>query len=152
MVIYARGTGDKYMKTTVLYVDDERQSLRAMSAMFHKHPYRLITAQSASEALRLLANENVDIVISDERMPGMSGSELLTVVRNRYPETIRMMLTGYASPPAAVRAVNDAAVHRFFAKPCPHQKLLTAINETLAERESTETSIEEESTETSARR
>ena len=125
------------MTMTILFVDDEQQSLRAMSAMFHKHPFRLITAQSASEALRVMARETVDIVISDERMPGMSGSELLTVVRNRYPGTIRMMLTGYASPPAAVRAVNDAAVHRFFSKPCAHETLLTAINETLAEREGT---------------
>ena len=123
------------MATTVLFVDDEEHSLRAMTAMFHKRPERLITAQSASEALRVLASEDVDVVISDERMPGMSGSELLTVVRNRYPGTVRMMLTGYASPPAAVRAVNDAAVHRFFAKPCPHRTLLAAIGETLIERD-----------------
>jgi two-component system probable response regulator PhcQ len=69
----------------------------------------------------------VDVVVSDERMPGMSGSEFLSQVRLRRPQTIRMILTGQASLEAAIRAINEGEVYRFFTKPCSHVDLATTI-------------------------
>jgi two-component system probable response regulator PhcQ len=60
----------------------------------------------------------VDVVISDEKMPGMSGSEFLSLVRQEYPDTIRIILTGYGSLESAIRAINEGEIYRLFTKPC----------------------------------
>jgi DNA-binding NtrC family response regulator len=70
------------------------------------------------DALELLASEPVDVVVSDERMPGMSGSEFLGLVRRKYPQTVRIILTGHASLEAAIRSINEGEIYRFFTKPC----------------------------------
>jgi len=73
-------------------------------------PYDILSAASAEEALPILDREQVDVVISDEKMPGMSGSEFLAIVRQEYPDTVRMILTGHASLESAIRAGLGALV------------------------------------------
>ncbi|MDZ7337820.1 MAG: response regulator [candidate division KSB1 bacterium] len=123
------------MPHKVLFVDDEPHVLAALRRALHREPYQVLCASSGTEALRLMAETPVDAVISDEQMPGMSGSELLAEVRRRYPETVRMMLTGNATLSTAIRAINDGEVYRFFTKPCNELDLATTIRHALEQKD-----------------
>lgn len=118
-------------KPTVLFVDDEQDVLEGIRDVMRREPYRLLTANSGPEALEVLARQRVDIVISDERMPGMQGSELLGEVRRKYPNTIRIVLTGQASMEATIRAINDGQVFRFLTKPFAPKDLAACIREAI---------------------
>jgi two-component system, probable response regulator PhcQ len=122
---------------TILVVDDQPMVLNAIKKMLSQAPYLVITAPSAHEALDLLARHKVEVVISDERMPGMPGSEFLSVVRERYPDTVRIILTGYASVEAAIKAINESEIFRFLTKPCTSHELHAAIQAALAHRAKT---------------
>lgn len=102
---------------TLLLVDDEPNVTEALKRALRKEPYEFLSSTSAAQAEEILNHNHVDVVISDEQMPGMSGSEFLGRVRKRFPNTIRMILSGHASLEAAVRAINEGEVHRFFLKP-----------------------------------
>ena len=117
---------------TILLVDDEPQVTEALKRSFRREPYAFITAASGAEAQRVLDGQHVDVVISDEQMPGMSGSQFLTWVRGHYPKTIRMILSGQASLEAAVRAINEGEVYRFFLKPCNPTDLMFTVRQALA--------------------
>jgi DNA-binding NtrC family response regulator len=90
-----------------------------------------MTADSAAKALDILANTPVDVVVSDERMPGMLGSEFLKRVRDAYPDIVRIMLTGEAGLPAAVRAINEGPLYRFLNKPLSPDELAQTIRKAL---------------------
>lgn len=75
------------------------------------------------------------MIISDEKMPGMSGTELLTIARKKYPETIRTILTGHANLKSALRAINEGEVYRFFTKPCNLLDLTVTIRQALQQKE-----------------
>ncbi len=117
------------MKYSVLLVDDEPNILKALVRSLRKEPYDFLTAQSASLALGMMDQSPPDVVISDEMMPGMLGSEFLSHVRDAYPETIRMMLTGTDNMKRAERAMRDGAVFRFFRKPFDPLEIGRAIYE-----------------------
>lgn len=102
---------------TILCVDDEPHILEALKRAFFDLPVRILLSPSAEAALDMLKEENVKIILSDERMPGMSGAELLEIVRKDYPDTVRIMLTGHASLDAAIAAINRGEIYRFFTKP-----------------------------------
>lgn len=119
------------MRNKVLLVDDEVQVTEALKRVFHKENFEILSAQSAEEALRLLRQEPVDIVISDEKMPGMLGSEFLALVFERYPETIRIMLTGYADLEVALRAINQGHIYRFLVKPINELELKSTIRQAI---------------------
>lgn len=104
-------------KPVVLFVDDERAILDSIQLNLRRQPYTVLTAGSGEEALKILAEQPADVVISDERMPGMNGAKLLGEINQRYPETVRMMLTGQASLEAAVQAINEGHIFRFLSKP-----------------------------------
>jgi two-component system probable response regulator PhcQ len=106
------------MQHKVLIVDDEPIITNLLKDALSREPYGILSARSAEEALPILDREKLDVVISDEKMPGMSGSEFLAFVRQKYPDTIRMILTGHASLDSAIRAINEGEVYRFFTKPC----------------------------------
>jgi two-component system probable response regulator PhcQ len=106
------------MQYTILIVDDEPFITEILTEALSREPYVILTAGSAEDALCLLDQRQVDVIISDEKMPGMSGSEFLAVVRKKYPDTIRMILTGHGSLESAMRAINEGQVYRFFTKPC----------------------------------
>jgi DNA-binding NtrC family response regulator len=119
------------MTSKVMVVDDESVIRDMVKDAFSNEPYTLLTADSASQALDILSRESVDVVISDEKMPGMSGSEFLAIVRNKYPETIRIILTGYANLEAAIRAINEGEIYRFFTKPCNMVDLAITVRHAL---------------------
>jgi len=102
---------------TLLIVDDEENVVRSLRRLFRGEDVQLRVATDPADALALLGEEPVTVVISDQRMPGMSGIEFLKRVRERSPATMRIMLTGFLDVGAAEQAVNAAEVYRFFLKP-----------------------------------
>jgi len=120
---------------TILLVDDEVNVTEALKRSFRREPYTFVTATSGEAAQEILARQHVDVVVSDEQMPGMSGSQFLSKVRAQYPHTIRMILSGQASLEAAVRAINEGEVYRFFLKPCNPTDLLFTIQRALAHKQ-----------------
>lgn len=120
------------MKTPViLIVDDEENILSALTRALIDEPYEILTASSGEEGLNVIEKTPCMVVISDERMPGMDGASFLGIVKSRYPETIRMMLTGHASVEATMRAVNNGEIYRFFTKPWDEPMLKLAIRSAL---------------------
>ncbi|MCX8017852.1 MAG: EAL domain-containing protein, partial [Rhodocyclaceae bacterium] len=102
---------------SVLIVDDEPSILSALRRLLRREGYTILAATSAEEGLELLAAHEVGVVISDARMPGMSGAEFLGRVRDMYPDTMRIMLSGYTDLEAVTSAVNRGELFRFIAKP-----------------------------------
>lgn len=120
---------------TVLLVDDEEDLLRSAKVALRRQPFDVVTATSAAAGFEVLAERDVAVVVSDERMPGMAGSHFLTRVRETHPEVERIILTGQASMEATIAAINEARVFRFLVKPCPPQELAETIIAALAARE-----------------
>jgi two-component system probable response regulator PhcQ len=115
----------------ILLVDDEPHVTEALKRSLRREPFEFFTATSGNAALEILAGHHVDVVISDQQMPGMSGSALMELVRKRYPRTIRMILTGEASLDAAMRAINEGEVYRFFLKPCNTLDLIVSVKQAI---------------------
>jgi DNA-binding NtrC family response regulator len=112
---------------TVLLVDDDPNLLAALRRSFAGAPLRVLAASSGLEALDVLRAEEVDVLVTDEAMPGMSGGELLTQARRLHPDVVRMMLTGHASVESTIQAINSGEVYRLFVKPTAPVELLQAI-------------------------
>ena len=117
------------MNLTVLLVDDEEAVTESLRLTLRKWPFTLFTAKSAAEALHVLAARTVDVVVSDERMPGLQGSHLMGGIKMRYPKAGRIILTGQASIEAAMFAINQGQVHRYLTKPTRAEDLAVAIQE-----------------------
>jgi diguanylate cyclase (GGDEF)-like protein len=115
----------------VLLVDNESAVLQLLRAALKREPYDLLTATSACSALEILRKEAVDVVVADENMPGMSGTDLLSIVAAELPACGRIILTGHATVDLAVRAINEARVASFLLKPCDPAVLRKAINRAL---------------------
>lgn len=101
----------------VLFVDDEPQILEGYRHAMRRQPFEVHTCGSAAAALELMRQTPFDVVVSDQNMPGMSGSQFLGVVSRTYPDTVRIILTGQADLSTAMQAINDAHVFRFLLKP-----------------------------------
>jgi serine/threonine-protein kinase len=110
----------------VLFVDDEPRVLVALSAIFRSQ-YEVITAASGQAAIDILQTQEVDVVVSDQRMPGMTGVEVLRNARQLRPRAIRVLLTGYSDLNATVDAINQGEVFRFVAKPWSNDKLRATV-------------------------
>lgn len=102
---------------TILFVDDEENVLSALRRVFRRENYKALTAKGGIEALNILAQEPVQVVVSDFKMPEMDGAAFLRAVKDKYPQTIRIMLTGHADVGAIMGAVNEGAVYKFITKP-----------------------------------
>ena len=122
------------MRHTILFVDDEPHVTNALKRSMRKTPYKIMIANSAKEALEILNEVSVDLVVSDEKMPNMSGSEFLSIVRRDYPDTIRIMLTGHATLDAAITAINDGEIYRLLTKPCNEVDLTFTIQQALQQK------------------
>jgi two-component system probable response regulator PhcQ len=122
-------------RITVLLVDDEPKILSGLRVALRKYPFDILTADSAQAALALLDEQPVDVLVSDEQMPQVSGSQLLAIVRQQHPRTVRIILTGHASLDAAVRAINEGEVYRFLTKPCNPIELAVTIQQGVQLRE-----------------
>jgi len=123
------------MARKVLLVDDEPPITAALERSLRGKEYKIYSASSAEEGLEMLRCIDVDVVISDETMPGMSGAEFLAQVHRQYPDTVRMMLTGNATLELALRAVNEGKIYHFFTKPWNDTDLAVTIRNALQHRE-----------------
>ncbi|MFH1810620.1 MAG: HD domain-containing phosphohydrolase [Pseudomonadota bacterium] len=114
-------------RPAILCVDDEPELLAGLGLHLRRH-YTLSTATSGAQGLQLLTEQGpYAVVMSDMRMPGMNGAEFLAAVRQRAPETVRMLLTGHADMESAISAVNEGQIFRFLTKPCPPASVLAAF-------------------------
>jgi len=109
-------------KISVLYVDDEENNLFSFKATF-RIKYQVHTAISGAEALKILESKPVHIIITDQRMPEMTGVEFLEKVLVKYPDPMRILLTGYADMGAVVDAVNKGKIFHYLAKPWNEEEL-----------------------------
>src|SRR3954471_23890265 len=114
-------------KDKLLLVDDEPNLTSALVRSLDRRQFEIFTADSAQQGLMILAGNDIDVVVSDERMPGMTGSQFLSEVRKKWPNTIRMILSGQADLEAAVRAINEGEVYRVLLKPCHPKELQRSI-------------------------
>ena len=105
-------------KARVLFVDDERRVLNSVRGMFRRE-FDLFLAADGETAVNIASQENIDVIVADQRMPGMSGTDVLGKVKQLSPNTIRILLTGYADPAAVESSINIGEVFRFLGKPCP---------------------------------
>jgi len=108
---------------TLLLVDDEENVLRSLVRLFRRDGYRVLAASSVREAFDLLGSNPVQVIVSDQRMPDMSGTEFLGRVRDLYPDTVRMVLSGYTDLKSITEAINRGAIYRFLTKPWDDDEL-----------------------------
>ena len=113
---------------TLLFVDDEVGVIKALGRIFLDENYQILTATTGPEALQILAETKVHLIISDHRMPGMTGAQLLKEIKQRWPETIRIMLTGFADVQSVMGAVNEGAVYKFITKPWNDEDLRLTVS------------------------
>ena len=114
-------------KAKILFVDDEKQILVSLRALFRLQ-YHVLTATSGAEALDIIRKEHIDVIVSDQRMPQMLGHELLREVKMISPNTMRLLLTGYSDQAAIMHSINEGEVFRFIAKPWNNTELRATID------------------------
>jgi response regulator RpfG family c-di-GMP phosphodiesterase len=117
---------------TLLIVDDDSSILKALKRVFHGQQYRLVLADDAVKAIDFMRNNAVHVVISDMQMPGMSGSEFLSIIATEFANTYRIVLSGHADNESVLSAVNNGKIHRYIQKPWDNESLLAAIQEGFA--------------------
>ncbi len=118
------------MSYKIMIVDDEPANLRVLERLF-RHDYQVLTAESGAEALTLLQQHDVALIITDQRMPGMSGIELLKRTATVRPHMVRMILTGYTDMEALVEAINSNQVYKYVAKPWSNDELRLTVSRAL---------------------
>ena len=114
-------------KISVLYVDDEENNLFSFKAVF-RVKYQVYTAISGDEALKILGEKHIEVIITDQRMPNMTGVEFLEQVIEKFPDPMRLLLTGYADMNAVVDAVNKGKIFHYLSKPWNEEELDITIN------------------------
>lgn len=114
---------------TLLIVDDEPNILSSLSRLLHREGFNILTASSPAEAFEHLAKHPVQVILSDQRMPDMSGTEFFARVRQLYPDTIRIVLTGYTDLESVTGAINRGAIYKFLTKPWDDDLLREQIRE-----------------------
>ncbi len=123
------GASAQAVLPTLLLVDDEENVLSALNRMLRRGGYRILTATTAAQAFDLLAVNDVQVILSDQRMQEISGTEFLRRVKELYPDTVRMMLSGYTDLNSVTQAINQGAIHKFFTKPWDETELQEEIRD-----------------------
>ena len=126
------------MQPTVLFVDDDPNILRGFIRTLRNQPYDVLTARCADDALQILKSGRVDLIVADEFMPGMSGTELVSWIAENLPNVVRIVMTGQPNIPTMMSAVNDGHVFRILTKPCNDLDLVVTIAEGLESRPTNE--------------
>ncbi|RIX49664.1 MAG: response regulator [Rhodocyclales bacterium GT-UBC] len=116
---------------TLLFVDDEPSILSALRRLFRPHGYRILVAEGGAAGLALLEQEAVDLIISDMRMPEMDGATFLKQACQRWPNTVRILLTGYADVSSTVAAINEGEIYRYIAKPWDDEEIVKIVADAL---------------------
>jgi response regulator RpfG family c-di-GMP phosphodiesterase len=119
-------------KPCLLVVDDEPEVCNSVDHLM-RHKYHVLRAHCAAEAIELMARHEVEIIMTDQRMPEVSGVEMLQKVKSRYPEAIRMLFTGYADINSVIAAINQGHVYRYLSKPWQPEELEAAVDDAAAE-------------------
>ncbi len=114
-------------KSTVLFVDDESFVLDALRRVFRQDEYTLLFAGNANEAMTILERTSVQVVVSDFRMPGMNGGEFLHAVAEKWPDTIRIILSGFADMTSVISSINEGQIYKFISKPWRNEELLEVV-------------------------
>jgi len=114
---------------TILIVDDEENILKTLERLLEDEGYRIFFADSSLKGLEIIKHEDIHLVISDQKMPGMDGIKFLYEVKKISPDTIRIMLTGFADVNIAIQAINEGGVYRFITKPWNNVELLSAVKQ-----------------------
>ena len=124
---------------TMLFVDDEANILSSLKRLFRPFGYRILTAESGAEGLEIMEREAVDLVVSDMRMPEMNGVQFLEKVRKKWPETVRMLLTGHTEIGTTIDAINKGQIYRYLSKPWQDSDIIPtirhAVHQQMLERE-----------------
>jgi len=120
---------------TLLCVDDEPNILAALRRLFRTRGYRVLTAESGAAGLQVLEQQPVDLVISDMRMPEMDGARFLTLVRQRWPDTVRLLLTGYSDIHSILEAINCGEIYRYITKPWDDNDIVLVVRHALERRQ-----------------
>ncbi len=129
MAVRERNRRKKASKHKILVVDDEPDNLDLLYRTFYRD-FKVIKANSGQDALEMLADQSdIAVIISDQRMPGMSGTELLRLTADRYPNSIRIMLTGYTDVEDLVEAINEGKVFKYVTKPWEEEDLRTVVGQ-----------------------
>ena len=118
------------MAYKIMIVDDEPANLRLLERLF-RQDYHVLTAESGADALSLLEQHDVALIITDQRMPGMSGIELLKRTTSLRPHMVRIILTGYTDVESLVEAINDGQVYRYVTKPWSNDDLRLTVGRAL---------------------
>lgn len=121
------GGDDKNSSKKLLLLDDEENILNALVRVLRREAYQIYTASNAEQAFELLALHDIQVVVSDQRMPGMSGTEFLSKVKAMYPATVRLVLSGYTDLSSVTAAINEGAIYKFLTKPWDDSKLREEI-------------------------
>ncbi|OQA34819.1 MAG: Cyclic di-GMP phosphodiesterase Gmr [Betaproteobacteria bacterium ADurb.Bin341] len=116
-------------RRTLLIVDDEANILSALRRMLHQEGYRILTADSASSGLEVLAQNSVQVILSDQRMPEMNGTEFLRRVKELHPNTVRIVLSGYTDLESVTQSINEGALYKFLTKPWTDEQLREQIRD-----------------------
>jgi len=119
------------MSKTLLFVDDEKQILMAIRRLFLDTDYTIYAVSSGEEALRILEEVKVDLIVADMRMPAMDGYELLQRVKQKYPSTVRLILSGYAEEKLIVSALENNLAMLYLFKPWDNKALIGTIEQVL---------------------
>lgn len=120
-------------KYTVLFVDDEPNILRALERLFHGDHLKILTALNGQEAIEIMQKDKVQVLVTDNIMPGMPGVELVRKVRDMFPGTISIILSGHSDMDAVLKAVNESEVFRFVLKPWNDTVLKATVHIALAQ-------------------
>ena len=136
MAATIRMEGD--MNKRVLYVDDEPSNLKALRRLFRDQPFELVTYESPGEALEKIDRVKPAVVISDQRMPQMEGTQFLEEVKHRHPDCTCIILTGHADLETAIQAINEGHVFGFVQKPWDDEELTAQVQAALEHQESTQ--------------
>jgi len=102
---------------TILFVDDEENILKSLRRGLIDEPYKTLFANSAKEALEILEQEKIHILVTDMRMPEMGGLDLLRIVKKKYPDIVKIVLSGYTQVTTLLTAINQGDIHKYITKP-----------------------------------
>ena len=120
---------DTPRQRTLLLVDDEENILTSLRRLLRREGYTILIGHSGEQGLEILAQHPVDVIVSDQRMPNMTGVEFLRRVKTAYPDTVRMVLSGYTELQSITDAINEGAIYKFLTKPWEDEQLRANIAE-----------------------
>ncbi|MDO9226571.1 MAG: response regulator [Pseudomonadota bacterium] len=134
-------SNDPLPSRTLLLVDDEPNILTALQRALRRDGYRILATDDPLKGLEMLAGEPVDVILSDQRMPGMSGVEFLRRAKETHPETMRIVLSGYTDLQFITDAINEGAIYKFLTKPWDDEQLREQIREAFRSKEAADENL-----------